>query len=322
MPKKYPHNSLTNQGFARLLLLTVLGLGGLLLVANIRVSSSKPAANNIHGVFLAKDGGDSGSSGSSDSGSHDSDSSKTSGSGGTSGSGDSGSKSSDTTSSQPPANPVFFTPKPSKKPEVKEDKKIEQEKEHALENEVENELEDEEITKVEFKNVGGEIEIEAQDATGSAHHRGEHKGKKAKVALRIREATQEAELEVEGDKLNFEVNGGKATSNFPLTVDQNGQLFVRTGKGLKQIRILPDEAAEIAKKAGVQNQIEKIELVENEIPNASEDVVFKLTGQRTGNLFGFIPVRAEVETEVGAQTGNVVKVNEPFWIRLLSRAII
>ncbi len=346
MPEKRSAACSEENGFASLLVLVIIfTAAGLILAADSKSTSYLPISNSqVEGVYLAKGGDDSGSSsggsgssGSSDSGSHDSGSS--SGSSGSSGSSSSGSSESSSGSSGDSKNvsqpSTVKTPISSSLPKVeikskneqreKEQEKIKdqvkQEQELEVENEIERELEKPEITEVEFKNVAGEIEVEVKEATKSA--RALTKGKTAKLTLNLtkKKGEKEVKLLVEGGGFKVESKGEEAETHFSLSLNDNGQLFVNTPKGAKQIRILPDQASEIARKAGVQTQIQKIELVEDSSLGNNHELVFKISGVKMGQLLGLIPVVGAVESEVEAQNGALVKIEQPLWLRLLSPLI-
>lgn len=129
------------------------------------------------------------------------------------------------------------------------------------------------------------------------------------------------EIGVKTEKGNFklELKGVAAESKFPISFDKTtGQLFVTTPNGERQIRLLPDEASSIAKLAGIQNQIDKIEIVENNQPSTEDEIVFNLSGLKTGKLLGLIPVKSPVQAEIGANSGKILNIDQPFWLKLLS----
>lgn len=305
----------------------------------------------VKGVLIAKD--ESSSGGSSDSGSHDSgssggssggSSSDSSSGGGSSNSGSQNSNTSTNTSSGSQNNTsngssIPITPSKTEnetktetrhierkieaskaEKEVKIETKTEAENTSDLENEVENEVEKPEVKEVEVAAKQGEIEVEAKEASSASNQK--KSTKNLSINLTKNKGEKQIKLAAEGEKIEIASKGVTAESKFPLSVNkQTGQLFVRTGKGLREIRILPNQAAEIASLANIENQIDKIELIENELPNIQDDILVKISGKKNGNLAGFIPISTSVETEIGAQTGDIVKVSEPIWLRLLSKFI-
>ena len=117
------------------------------------------------------------------------------------------------------------------------------------------------------------------------------------------------------DKFEISTKDASATSNFPLSVNKTtGQIFVNTGDGTKEIRILPDQASQVAKSAGVINEINKIEVEKDN----SGNTVLTTTGKRNGKILGIIPFETDVKVSVNSQTGQVENVQEPAWVKLFS----
>lgn len=336
------------------LLIAVFGVVALVATSNIPVTFTPTQNPNVKGVLIAKGGDDSGgSSGGGDSSSHDSDSSSSSGGSGSrssDNSGDSGkTENSSTTSPQSVKNSSVQSTREVKTSQSnvkmeKENEKVESKetneenkttKANKLENEneIENELENEEVKEVELKAKDGELDIEVKEASGSTrklsqnHGPSQNKSKKVKLTLGLQTGSssadlnekREVEIEADGNVLKISSKGIAAETNFPLSIDKNtGQLVVQTGNGPKVIRILPHQASQITLAAGVQNQIEDIEITENTTPSSADTIEFKIKGVKLGSLLGFIPVNSSVETKIGAQTGNINQVTEPLWLRLLS----
>lgn len=204
-----------------------------------------------------------------------------------------------------------------KKPEVK---KVENENENEAENEakVEKDVEKPETEKVDVENHNGHLEVQLRSGNSSAS------ATLSSLKLHVKENGQEQQVELNPSNqgVEFQASGSAAFTNFPLSFDKaTGQLVVNTPNGPKIIRVLPDTASEVAMSAGVQNQIDKIQLITGNVPNSSEPLVFSITGKRTGYLLGLIPVSVPVDTTVGAQSGQLLQVNQPFWLQLLSPLI-
>lgn len=319
-----------SSGFAPVIVVLAAGLLALIPVLNLPVTSKTDNSPSVNGVLIAK-GGDGGESSGGDSKS-----------GGDSGGSSGASSSKTTSSSETPKNsgPSATSPAPSVspvKPKIPKVEKIEKETEKPkevevkktpseteIENEIETELERPEIEKIEIKNVAGKLEVETKTATAAGLTK-PGKNQVAKLSLKTGQGknASEVEIEVENGQTKIKAKGTAALTNFPLSFDKTtGQLTVQTGNGPKVIRVLPDQAAQVAQTAGVANLIEKVELVEAPGASTSTDATaFKITGKKTGNLLGLIPVSADVETQVGAQSGTVLSTTEPLWLRLLSGLI-
>lgn len=186
-----------------------------------------------------------------------------------------------------------------------------QQNEQEVENE--NEVETADVGEFQAKVNDGELEFEAKEATDAS----KLARLKNTTAIKVKLNGKEIELQAENDHINLKLGNIQAETRFPLTIDQTtGQLMVITPNGPRPIRVLPDQASQVAQNAGVQNKIDKLEVLSS--TSATDSVVIKLTGAKTGSILGLIPINQPVETEVGAQTGQIVNVNAPFWLRLLS----
>lgn len=302
---------MSKRGFSPIIVVLAVSLLALIPVLNSQTTArfSGPA---VKGELIARGGDDSGSgsSGGDSGGSHDS--------GGSSG-GSSGSSGGSSGSTNTPTAPQIEKPEKVKRPEKVEIKQ----KKPEIENEVENEVEKPEVDRVEIKSsASGELEVETKVASGSAVGRN-RKGKTSQFTLNIATQSGQSQIEIkaENGEIQFEFQGVGALTNFPLTFDKaTNTLIVNTPNGPKPIRVLPNQASETAKTAGVENLVEKIELVEAATGSA-EPVVFKVSGKRTGNLLGLLPVSADVETQVGAQTGQILTTTEPLWLRIFGSLV-
>lgn len=137
---------------------------------------------------------------------------------------------------------------------------------------------------------------------------------------------REVELEIEernvdGKSMKLfraDDNGIEARSELEIRKNESadGRIVVKVktkdGKE-KEIKVLPDRASEIAKarlkaKFG-NNSLEIREIVHNNLPR----VVYHLEGNSSGKFLGIFKTNMNVNTEVDAETGEVVVVNRPWW---------
>lgn len=310
---------MSKRGFAPIIVVLAISLLALVPILNIN-STTKFSGPAVKGELIAKGGDDDNKSsgGSGDSGgSHDSGGS----SGGSSGSSNSSSGSSSGGSGGSSGSTTISTQKV-EKPEKKEKpekvefkiKLKEPEVENEVEDEIENEIERAEVERVEIRSsASGELEIETKISTATAAR----KGKKATASGELTLGTSEIKIKAQGNEIEFKFKGIGALTNFPLSFDKTtNTLIVNTPNGPRPIRILPDQASEVAETSGVENLIERIELAQTATGSA-EPVAFKVKGKRVGSLLGIFPVTADVETEVGAETGQILTTTEPLWLRLL-----
>lgn len=313
--------NLNQTGYANLFLLAaVVGVVALIAVSNAHIFTSTNPDGDVKGVLVARSGQDQGNdldfSGGSlnnsrlppESGGSGSSNSGPGSSGGTSGSPTTGTdKKVEEMKMEQAKKEVEVRKETDKKEEghgAKEQGRIREASRAAeVEREIENEISGRDTQKVVFKNVGGALEAEVHQATGSSKllsNRGPGEAGEVKVKLMTKNG-REVEIRTAGNEFKLTVKGKGVSTNFPITFDKTtGRLFVQTGNGLKEIRVLPDQATEIARTAGIQNQVGQVELI-----NSGGQLVFKFEGTKAGKLLGLFPRQTDIEAEVAAQTGQV-----------------
>lgn len=179
--------------------------------------------------------------------------------------------------------------------------------------ELENEIENGDFDHLTFRPNGKHLEIETKDASGEAHLLPEASGSGTlRVKLPGKGPGGSIVIEQTSNGLLIVTGGQLIRTNFPLEFDQTtGQLSVQLGDGTTRvIRILPNDASEIAKKAGIQSQLGAIQLASN-----SGTLIYKMQGQRTVKILGFIPVTIPVSGDVNAETGTAT-TDQPWWAKL------
>lgn len=95
-------------------------------------------------------------------------------------------------------------------------------------------------------------------------------------------------------------------TNNSFEVKKN-RIYLRTEKGDKEIKILPDMASETAKEVGI-GSIEDIEL-----KSIREEPIYVAKGIKEGKLLAVIPVSLGIETEINADTGAIETIKKPWW---------
>lgn len=175
-------------------------------------------------------------------------------------------------------------------------------------------LDNPEVKKVAVRNTDDTLEVELDQASGEAMINRWAKTNSA----RLEDGTEVVPF---GKGIAFGSRMIKSTTNFPLSLNRTtGQLSVTTPNGARFIRILPDQASEIAKSAGIA-EIKNMELVETPKGEVGDKLAFKITGKRAGNFLGIFPIDGTMEAEVGAQSGLVLSVSQPWWLRILAPLI-
>jgi hypothetical protein len=310
-------------GFAPvLLLIAVVGVVGLMVFSNTQLKSQLNAPKGeVQGVLIADKGDDSG--GSSDS----------SGGSGSSASDHSGSGDAQHRLTLPPPgldNPsgnrgpehptVGFGnnkiatggAKPLPLPAFLNRQRGGGEHESSESGELENEIENGDFDHLTFRFNGRNLEIETKDASGEAHRLPEaSSGASLRIKLPGKGPGGGIVIEQTLNGLLIVTDGQLIQTNFPLNFDQTtGQLSVQLGDGTTRvIRVLPNQASDIAKKVGIQSQLGAIKLA-----SSSGTLVYKMQGQRTIKILGFIPVTIPVSGDVNAETGTAT-TDQPWWAK-------
>ncbi len=307
------------KGFAHLVAILIVGLGGLLVASQVIPISRNynEGKSSVAGVYLAKGGDDSGSSGGSDSGSHDS-----------------GGSSQTSSTSQSTPEPIKVEPK-----EVKNEvgnKKIET-KEKLKNSEVEIKTTPEKIKseirqgnlRIKFEIENGKVKIETKVKQGENETA-------LKNGTEV-EAIKEIEAELKKEDIKIATAPGQialinknvgALSNFPISIDPTTrQLTVTTPSGTKVVAVLPQQAIDNMLAAHVMDDVVS-EKVNNDLASIPDLVKletengvlgYKVKGNKIHKLLGFIPIKTKVEAFVSAENGQVVQSTDSLLGRILNR---
>ncbi len=301
-----------DKGFAHLLAVLIVGLGGLLVFSSIIPVSRNynEGKSSVAGVYLAKD--DSGSSGGGDSGSHDS-------------GGSSGGSSQTSSTSQSTPKPVKVETKEVETKEVSKNSRVETK---TTPEKIKSEIRQGNLRiKFEIENGKVKIETKVKEAENEVELENEAEN----------EAVKEVEAELEKEDVKIATAPGQialvnkrvgALSNFPISVDPTTrQLTVTTPAGTKVVAVLPQKAIDNLLTSRVLDDVvgEKVnnnlgsipDLVSLETKNGV--LVYKVKGAKIHKLLGFIPIKTGVEAFVSAENGQVVESTDSLLGRILNR---
>ncbi|MBU0572781.1 hypothetical protein KKH23_02405 [Patescibacteria group bacterium] len=134
----------------------------------------------------------------------------------------------------------------------------------------------------------------------------EERGETKKLAIRI----------IDGE-FNIEQKGISVTTSYPINIDPNkNEISVQTPSGARFLSVLPIEAAESALRAKVITRFtdKKASLIEGD----RGELVYVLSGEKVLNLFNLLDYPVEVEASVSVLTGEIVHVEQPPWLIVLS----
>jgi len=134
----------------------------------------------------------------------------------------------------------------------------------------------------------------------------EERGETKKLAIRIKDG-----------KFNIEQEGMMVSTDYPINIDpQKNEISVETPSGTRFLSILPIEAAEAILRAKVMTRLtsEQSSLVEGE----RGELVYEMSGEKVLNLFNLVDYPVEVKTKVSALTGEIVNIDQPTWLKIIS----
>ncbi|MBI4099952.1 hypothetical protein HY440_02995 [Candidatus Microgenomates bacterium] len=178
-----------------------------------------------------------------------------------------------------------------------------------------------EVLLAEIKNVAGLVEVTFTEtaASDSAKPKGETKG--LDILVGGGKDQNKVKIKTTGDGLNLTTAGDTARINFPLVFNKVvGQLDIVTLGGRRDLRIMPDQAMTVAVAAGIDKGAD-MELVLISQQVTADPIAYQIIGHKSGKLLGLIPVGADVKIQIGAQSGLVLKLDEPGWLKFLSPII-
>ena len=134
------------------------------------------------------------------------------------------------------------------------------------------------------------------------------------VEVEARANTNDLKIGGSDNKFTIEENGIIATTQFPITIDANkNTLSVTTNSGTRTIAILPYEAATVLMHSKLINKITGNQI--NLSENSNGELQYSISGSRNINLFNVATITANINSTVSATNGDVIKVDEPQWLK-------
>ena len=99
----------------------------------------------------------------------------------------------------------------------------------------------------------------------------------------------------------------EAITTDEIEIDE-GKFYTKTNETKKQIKILPSQASDIAKKAIRIHNVNNMEL-----KIVEKNLVYIVEGEQDAKFFGLIPTKVNIVVEIDGERGNVTKIIKPFW---------
>ncbi len=111
----------------------------------------------------------------------------------------------------------------------------------------------------------------------------------------------------------IEENGVIAKTSFPITIDPiKNELSVKTNSGSRLISILPYEAVVALQRAKIMDKSGDVSLGEN----SNGELQYSINGQKEVSLFNLATIKADIKSVVSASNGEIVKTDEPQWLKV------
>lgn len=140
--------------------------------------------------------------------------------------------------------------------------------------------------------------------------------KESVVQIEEKEENKKAEVVLENGEFALVQAGVKANIPFPIKINPKQKRFqVETPYGDKYLVVLPLEAALITLRS---KSLSKLDEAPFELAEENKDIVYRIFGKKTINIFNFYNLDTSIVAKVSASTGEVVAVEEPLWLKLLA----
>lgn len=112
----------------------------------------------------------------------------------------------------------------------------------------------------------------------------------------------------------FEEKGVSANTDFPITIDPvKNELKLKTASGERIIKVWPYEAVLSLKRAKLVDKIKDNKITLSE--NSKGELQYLITGEKSVNIFNVATVSAPIDSSVSVSNGEVLKMNEPYWLK-------
>ncbi len=140
--------------------------------------------------------------------------------------------------------------------------------------------------------------------------------KESVVQVEEKEENKKAEVVLENGEFALVQAGVKVNIPFPIKINPKQKKFqVETPYGDKYLAVLPLEAALISLRS---KSLTKLDETPFELTEENKDIIYRIFGKKTINIFNFYNLDTNVVAKVSASTGEVVAVEEPLWLKVLA----
>lgn len=140
--------------------------------------------------------------------------------------------------------------------------------------------------------------------------------KESVVQIEEKEENKEADILLENGEFSLVQAGVRANIPFPIKINPKKKKFqLETPYGDKYLAVLPFEAALISLRS---KSLSKLDEAPFKLLEENKDIVYHIFGKKTINFFNVYNLDTSVVAKVSASTGEVINVEEPLWLKLLS----
>lgn len=161
-------------------------------------------------------------------------------------------------------------------------------------------------TQVILNNSDGKVMLNGVDVTNL---------KETLVDVEARGSANELKIGQNNGQFTLVENGIVANTGFPITIDPvDATLTVTTPTGARLLSILPYEAILSLMRAKLIDQVngKQINLSETQ----SGELQYGVNGTRHINLFNLTKIDVDIHSSVSATTGEILKLDEPQWLKV------
>ncbi len=161
-------------------------------------------------------------------------------------------------------------------------------------------------SQIALDNTNGKITLNGMDVTGT---------KTDLVEVVARGDANNLKISQSNGQFTIEENGITANTSFPININPvKNELTVRTPSGDRLISILPYEAAISLVRGKFIDKVKDNKINLNE--NGNGQLEYLISGTKSINLFNVAEINADVTGSVSASNGEVIKIDEPQWLKL------
>ena len=169
-------------------------------------------------------------------------------------------------------------------------------------------------SEISLSNSNGKVQLNVTNAAGVAQNIDVTNLKENLIEIEARGNTNDLKIGESDGQFVIEENGVIAKTSFPITIDPiKNELAVKTNSGSRLISILPYEAVVALQRAKIMDR-PGIDVSLGE--NSNGELQYSINGQKEVSLFNLATIKADIKSVVSASNGEIVKIDEPQWLKL------